>query len=968
MMAGGKDISRCESFASELAGPASRTDNLDVYAPQTEGESANQAACLSRVSLFAGFTGAGRFTYGLSLVEKRHQMAQSLPIIQSLIRYTPHLSKATNSERVCADGSFSTEDFNGQRHLVKLVIAMLLVSLPTILLPWLAGHLADVINHTRWVQIHTVLGSGNVAVCVTVFLLGISAFVRSGTRDFLFLSLGFLMAGIFDVGHVLTVAGLFSAATGNEGDWLALLATVVVVLSLAMAGFFWRSRCECALPSRLMLILASILAVAGGYWVVFSTPIKHDAFRLQLLPDNAGGILAVICLVLLVNGGMQAMRASFSADTAALGDLTVAYTSMAMMVLDEAISPGRSIAPQLAAHIGLLLATFYTARYVFLQGIKAPFERQKADESLRIFKQIVASASNGIVLCDATKAHTPIVYVNHAFESLTGYKLDEVKGRAARFLQGTQQFSENDNQTKERLAQGVLLQTTLRDHTKAGRPIWVELTVSAIKDATGKVTHYLAVQNDITARKIAEQEVEQLAFNDEVTGLPNRRLFVDRVERAMALTSGSKAFGAVIMVDLDHFRRLNEGRGYTTGDALLRQVAGRFSEVLRTEDTLARLGGDEFGLVLPMLGKDAASNAQAARRVADRLKKALAKPFLLGEFEHYITASFGLTIFPGTATTAEELFKQADTAVFRVKENGRNGCGYYEESMQKAVESRLTLQSALRHAMAKHELRVFIQPQVNGDGVWLGGEALLRWQSAQHGMVSPADFIPIAEETGLIIPIGEFVLHETCRLIKWLSDSGHELRLAVNVSPIQFRTSRFVGRLRAVLRLTHANPKLLVVEITEGTVLEDVDDSINKINQLRELGIDVSIDDFGTGYSSLSYLKKLPISELKIDRSFIKDAPKNPNDAALIEAILAVAQHHNLHVVAEGVETAEQLEFLRVRGCESYQGFYFAKPMPMDQFSQSVCGDCDPSAKIKDTFQVKVVGKAPGIAVGGHGL
>ncbi len=327
-----------------------------------------------------------------------------------------------------------------------------------------------------------------------------------------------------------------------------------------------------------------------------------------------------------------------------------------------------------------------------------------------------------------------------------------------------------------------------------------------------------------------------------------------------------------------------------------------------------------------------------------------------------------MTIFPSAATNAEELFKQADTAVFRVKENGRNGCGYYEESMQKAVESRLTLQSALRHALPKHELRVFIQPQVNGDGVWLGGEALLRWQSAQHGMVSPADFIPIAEETGLIIPIGEYVLHETCRLIKWLSDSGHELRLAVNVSPIQFRTARFVGRLRAILRLTRANPKQLVVEITEGTVLEDVDDSISKINQLRDLGIDVSIDDFGTGYSSLSYLKKLPISELKIDRSFIKDAPKNPNDAALIEAILAVAKHHNLHVVAEGVETAEQLEFLRVRGCESYQGFYFAKPMPMDQFSQSVCGDNDPSNKVTEAFHVKVVGNAPGIVVGGHGL
>lgn len=891
-------------------------------------------------------------------------MARSLPIAQSLLQFDTRPEEAPAANTAQTTPAFETPEFVPPRHLFRLTLTMLLVSLPTLLLPSLAGWISSMVDAERWKLLHTIIGSGNIAVCVTVFLLGSAAFLRSGTRDFLILSLGFLAVGLFDIGHVLQVAGLLTDATANQANWLALMATLSAVASLGAAGLFGGTVCSQKLFCRVGSTTLTISFVALICAVIFLTPVRNIVLLMELMPVTPGGMLTFACLVLLVGAGLRTARSSFSFDTAPLSDLTVACCSMTMMVLDEAMSPGRGIAPQLAAHVALLLTTFFTARYVFQQGIKAPFERRQANESLRIFKQIVESASNGIILCDAAQAHAPIVYVNRAFESLTGYKLNEVKGRAARFLQGTQQFSDSSRETKEKLAQGVLLHTTLRDHTKNGRPIWLELTVSAIKDGTGKVTHYLAIQNDITARKLAEQEVEQLAFNDEITGLPNRRLFVDRVERAMALTVGGKSFGAVIMVDLDHFRRVNEGRGYAAGDALLRQVAERFSEVLRAEDTLARLGGDEFGVVLPILGKDMAGTAQAARRVADRLKKTLSKPFLLGEFEHYITASFGLTIFPNTAAKAEELFKQADTAVYRVKENGRNGCGYYEECMQKAVESQLSLQSALRHALARHELRVFIQPQVNCDGIWTGGEALLRWQSAQHGAVSPADFIPIAEDTGLILPIGEFVLSEVCRLSRWLTDAGHHLRLAVNVSPIQFRSPRFVHRLRAILRMTRANPKQLIVEITEGTVLEDVDDSIAKIKALRELGIDVSIDDFGTGYSSLSYLKKLPINELKIDRSFIKDAPKNPNDAALIEAILAVAKHHNLHVVAEGVETAEQLEFLRTRGCESYQGFYFAKPMPLDQFSHSVCTTSETRDASTETFSVKVVSHTPDTIVG----
>ncbi len=864
-------------------------------------------------------------------------MAQSMPVpIGGPEAKTGLFTKNAGIADKTTEDAIDVDAISPRSHLFRIIFSLILIAAPTAALPWINPQLSRTIDHTQWIQIHTVLGSGIIAVTVTVFLLGGSAFLRCGTRDFLILSLGLLAAAIFDVAHVLGVANLWPQAAGSIADWMALLATLCVAATLT-AAVFWKGRVKAQLSCRFWLTAAALLITAALYGAIFLTPLGQTAISLNLDFMSLGGLLTLLCLVALTAGAVRAIRASFTIDNRPLSDMAAACGSMAMMVLDEAADPSHGTGSQLIAHVSLLIATLFVTRYVFLQGIKVPFERQRTNESLRIFKHMVESASNGIILCDATKPHTPIVYVNQAFQNLTGYSLADVQGRDPRFLQSTGELPHDTAANGAPLNGSIILQTTLRDQNKNGQSIWIELTVSALKDDQGKTTHYVGIQNDITARKLVEQELEHQAFSDELTALPNRRLFVDRVERALAVTASNKLFGAIIMVDMDHFRRLNEGRSYSSGDALLRQVAQRFSAMIRSEDTLARLGGDEFGVVLPMLGKDAQSAAQAARNVADRMKKQLTHPFSIGDLEHYITASFGMTIFPNAGKTAEDLLKQADTAVFRVKENGRNGCGYYEESMQKTVEAQLSLQGELRHAVQRGEMRIFIQPQVDADGVWSGGEALLRWQSSKHGMVSPLDFIPIAEDTGLIIPIGEYVLRETCRLSRWLSDSGHPMQLAVNVSPIQFRAPRFVHRLRAILRLTRVDPRSLILELTEGTVLENVDESIKTMSELGRLGLHISIDDFGTGYSSLSYLKKLPIHELKIDRSFIKDAPNNANDAALIEAILAVARHHNLHVVAEGVETTDQLEFLKVRGCASFQGFYFAKPMPMDQFSQAIC-------------------------------
>ena len=447
-----------------------------------------------------------------------------------------------------------------------------------------------------------------------------------------------------------------------------------------------------------------------------------------------------------------------------------------------------------------------------------------------------------------------------------------------------------------------------------------------------------ATLRDVTDRKQAEARIEHLAFYDALTELPNRRLLLDRLEQNISRSHRYGHFGAMLFLDLDRFKNINDSLGHPIGDALLKEVSRRLVLDLRAEDTVSRLGGDEFVMLLSDLGNDPANAAAIAQQKAENIKIRLAEKYLIDGHELHITPSIGVAMFPSDKSnreTGDDILRYADTAMYRAKDDGRDTIRFFLPSMQAAADARLATEKELRHALNRGELSLFFQPQVNNQGVILGAETLARWQHPQKGFISPATFIPIAEATGLILPIGEWVLRTACEHLKnWLDNGLSIQHLAVNVSPRQFRQPNFVNQVKTILEQTGADPARLGLELTEGMVIDNISDTIEKMEALKELGIELSIDDFGTGYSSLAYLQKMPLDILKIDQSFVRDIETDRNDAAIVDTIISMANHLGLRVIAEGVETRFELDFLEKKGCPLYQGYLFSKPVPNDQFME----------------------------------
>lgn len=572
-------------------------------------------------------------------------------------------------------------------------------------------------------------------------------------------------------------------------------------------------------------------------------------------------------------------------------------------------------------------------------AVKAALERKKiwtiqaeAEAALRLQSTALQAAANAIIITDRGGA---IQWVNRAFSTLTGYTLIEAVGKnPCDLVRSGRHDKEFYKSLWDTILSGRVWRGELINRRKNGSFYPEEQTITPVRDGQGQISHFIAIKQNITERKMAEAEIHNLAYYDALTGLPNRQLFRDRLAQALAAARRSNHWGAVLFVDLDQFKRINDARGHDVGDLLLKQVSERLTGCRRDEDTVARQGGDEFVVLLVNLGATQSSVIRLATRVAEKIRSTLIEPFHIGELDYYIGASIGITVFPKAVENVDDLLREADTAMYRAKEAGRNTVSYFEPDMQEAVQARFVLEHDLRQALARNEMRVFLQPQVDGQGRFVGAEALVRWERPGQGLISPMVFIAVAEESGIILALGRWVLEEACRLLKQLDAAGHALRLAVNVSPRQFRQPDFVACICEVLQMTGADPTHLVLEVTEGLVIENIHDTIAKMMELNRLGIHFSIDDFGTGYSSLAYLKRLPLHELKIDRTFVQDAPTDPNDAALVETILAVAQHLNLSVVAEGVETQTQLDFLKQRGCSVFQGYFFDRPLPWLQFQE----------------------------------
>ena len=466
-----------------------------------------------------------------------------------------------------------------------------------------------------------------------------------------------------------------------------------------------------------------------------------------------------------------------------------------------------------------------------------------------------------------------------------------------------------------------------------GRPTWVSINGAPVFDQDGRFRGYRGTGRDIDARKQAEADIERLAFFDALTGLPNRRLLLDRLNQAVTSAGRHNAHGALVFIDLDNFKVLNDTLGHHMGDVLLKQVADRLSECVRSIDTVARLGGDEFVVMLEELGTSATEAAAQAEAVGKKILGALNQYYELGRQMHHSSPSIGVTLFHDQLQSVEELLKRADLAMYQAKAAGRNTLRFFDPIMQAAVTARAVMEVDLRLALERQEFLLYFQPVVNAYRTTTGVEALLRWQHPQRGMVLPAEFIPVAEQSGLILPLGQWVLEAACaQLVRWSSNAATRgLTMAVHVSARQFRHPDFTVRLLDLLRVSGANPYRLKLELTESMLLTDFEDVIVKMGELRSIGVNFALDDFGTGYSSLSYLKRLPLDQLKIDQSFVRDVLTDPNDAVIARTILSLARSLDLSVVAEGVETQGQFQFLLDSGCKAFQGYWLGHPVPIEQ-------------------------------------
>jgi len=442
------------------------------------------------------------------------------------------------------------------------------------------------------------------------------------------------------------------------------------------------------------------------------------------------------------------------------------------------------------------------------------------------------------------------------------------------------------------------------------------------------------VIEDFTERKAIEDEVKSLAFYDPLTQLPNRRLLLDRLKQALMASMRSGSLGALLFIDLDHFKTLNDTLGHDKGDLLLQQVARRLTSCVREGDTVARFGGDEFVVILEGLGGHVDEAAAHCRAVGGKIFDVLNQPYVLDGHERRSSPSIGIALFDGRHNAVEELLKQADLAMYQAKTSGRNTLRFFDAAMQAVVTLRAALEADLREALLQQQFSLYYQPQVLGTGRVTGAEALLRWQHPLRGMVSPSEFIPLAEETDLIVPLGQWVLETACQqLVAWAQQPGTAgLSIAVNVSARQMQRDDFVDQVLVAVRRTGAQPQRLKLELTESLLVNDVETTIAKMDALKAEGVGFSLDDFGTGYSSLTYLKRLPLDQLKIDQGFIKDILEDPNDAAIAKMIIALAATLGLAVIAEGVEREEQRLFLARNGCDAYQGYLMSRPLPIAEF------------------------------------
>jgi diguanylate cyclase (GGDEF)-like protein/PAS domain S-box-containing protein len=565
-------------------------------------------------------------------------------------------------------------------------------------------------------------------------------------------------------------------------------------------------------------------------------------------------------------------------------------------------------------------------------------ERVHADKALRI-AATAFETHDAIMITNATD--TTILRVNQAFQKVTGYHSDEVVGQNPRILYSGRHSANFYTEMWRQLVETGEWEGEIWDRRKCGQiyPKW--LTITAVKNTYGETSEYVAIFRDITELKQNKEDLHRLAFYDELTKLPNRHLLQDRLQQVAASNTQKNLPGALLFIGLDYFKTLNDTKGRKVGDLLLQQVAERIQACLRESDTLARLGGDEFVVIQLGRQQDHKNTAVQAEQLGRRVLEALNRVYFLAGHEHYSSASIGITVFNEPNNQLDELLKQANIAMSEAKIAGRNDLRFFNLEMQNTISNRVAIERELHHAITNNQFQLYYQIQLDNDYLPLGAEALIRWIHPERGMVSPAEFIPIAEASSLILDIGYWVLDCACQqLAKWSKhETSQNLILAINVSARQFAMPNFFDSVKKVIRIHGIKASRLKLELTESVILIDVEDVVAKMHALKAIGVRLSLDDFGTDYSSLSYLKKLPFDQLKIDQSFVQDIVRDPNDAMMVKTIIELGRNFCLNVIAEGVETEAQFQFLKQNGCMAYQGYLFSKPLSIENFEQLLTQD-----------------------------
>lgn len=742
--------------------------------------------------------------------------------------------------------------------------------------------------------------------------------------------------GMFGILHGIHEWGVFWTLIRDPGDGLELFNLLNLILSYLALFEFGR---------RMMLLINISFVLNLGYWIylplavlfmLISDALAWEFHGLNLasryLLGLPGGLMAGLGIVAYANIYRQKLS-SLIPLFYLFGFSLVTYALLAGAIPEEVnFFPANYInskrfAELTATPVQLWRALCAIVLAISIRRLLSLFEIE-IEEHQRLARRVLASTREGVMITDVNNV---IQEVNPSFEKATGYSASEAIGQTPKLLHSGHQGPEFYQKMWSKISEQGVWQGEIWNRRKSGEvyPVW--LTISAINDDKGNVSHYVGMFSDIAQQEHFQQQLHNLAYYDGLTGLPNRQLFMDRMKQNILQADRRNKSVALMFLDLDRFKTINDTLGHTAGDELLCAVARRLQLAVRIDDTVCRLGGDEFTLILPFM-----EDTSSPGHVAEKILAIFSDPFEISGREYFITPSIGISMFPKDGRDPNVLIMHADTAMYRAKANGRNNYQFYTQEMRETFHRRLSLENDLRRALDNDEFSLVYQPQVDfTTNAVIGAEALIRWHHPEHSWVSPMEFIPIAEESGLITHITELVLDLVCQQIKSWQAQGYEpVPVAVNISAKQFQNPKLAHDITQTLARTGINVHYLSLELTESALMDEPDAVVENMKLLSEQGIDVAIDDFGTGYSSLSYLKRLPLYKLKIDRSFVMDIPEDQNDMAIASTIIAMSNALNLRVIAEGVETQDQADFLKQEGCHEMQGYLFSKPLDADTFNK----------------------------------